>query len=154
MKKATVFVLTLALLATLMSGFSALAEQATKTLDFPESGFTYEAPESWKDTLGQIDAYSDRGEFLGYDTGVVLGYVIYRGRTDEEAAQYEAFAQAIAERDEDPTEEEKAIVNEYYSRNAQIFEIYGLRDGMTLDDLIANVMEGENLFKDTVELDC
>ena len=152
MKKATVFVLTLALLATLVSGFAAHAEVASKTLDFPESGFTYEAPGSWKDTIGQIDAYSDRGEFLGYDTGVVLGYVIYRGRTDEEAAQYEAFAQAIAERDEDPTEEEMAVANEYNSRNAQIFEVYGLRDGMTLDDMISSIMEGKNLFKDTIEL--
>ena len=140
----------LMLLVLLLAACPALAESAVEHMEFPESGFSYDMPAAYRDVVGQIDGPMDRGEILGYDSGIVVGYVNYRGRTDEEVAEYDAFmADALAESDE-ITQELKDRANEFCKRNFQLFEVYGMREGKSIDDLTQ--MLGANPFKTVTEL--
>ncbi|MBQ7487915.1 MAG: redoxin family protein, partial [Clostridia bacterium] len=121
-------------------------------LDFPESGCTYEVPDAWQTTIGQIvDSPMDRGEVLGYDTGILFGYMLYRARTNEESEAYLAFLNELNAKDEEATAEQLAIIDEYNKRNLEIFEVYGIRDGITLDEAITQTL-GVDPYSTKIEL--
>ena len=149
MKKTVLFILTFALILTVCAG--ALAEIIDQ-IDFPESGFTYDVPDSWGITIGQLlDGGTDRGETLGYDTGILLGTVIYTGRTDEELYSYLDFVNEI-ETKENLSEEDFAKIDEYYQRNLELFIVLGIRDDLTLEYACKTLTEVDNPFGQIVEL--
>ena len=59
--------------------------ESDSVMDFPLTGFTFDAPEEFNHLLGEIRS-KDIGE-MG-DTGVVLGFVAYQAKTTAEAEEY------------------------------------------------------------------
>ena len=59
--------------------------ESDSVMDFPLTGFTFDAPEEFNHLLGEIRS-KDIGE-MG-DTGVVLGYVAYQAKTTAEAEEF------------------------------------------------------------------
>ena len=137
----------LALLALAMTPLFAFAE----TLDFPLTGFTYEAPDGFFDTLGQMsaDGVADVGEPLGYNTGLLNGYLLYTARSDEEFAPLQALADGA---DEYTDEVREAISSFYAGRNFQVFEVYGLSSAWTMEKVIETGLNGDDPYAEKIPL--
>ena len=58
--------------------------ESDSVMDFPLTGFTFDAPEEFNHLMGEIRS-KDIGE-IG-DTGVVIGYVAYQAKTTAEAGE-------------------------------------------------------------------
>jgi hypothetical protein len=56
------------------------SENPDSEMDFPYAGFTFTAPEEFKEVTGEIRT-NDIGE-VGVDSGIVIGYVAYQAKTE------------------------------------------------------------------------
>ena len=102
-------------------------------LDFPNTGFTFNAPEEFKHLLGEI-RINDLGE-VGIVPDVVAGYVGYQAKTEAELEEY-VKTLGINSAD-DMTDENIARMQAFYanSPNLAFFRVMGVRGEQDIDEI-------------------
>ena len=107
--------------------------ESDMVLDLPLTGFTFNAPEEFKNVLGEIRT-NDAGE-VSVVPDVVAGYVGYQAKT---AAEFEEYVNSIGVSSvDDMTDENIAKLQEFYagSPNLVFFRVMGVRGDRDLDEI-------------------
>ena len=107
--------------------------ESDMVLDLPLTGFTFNAPEEFKNVLGEIRT-NDAGE-VSVVSDVVAGYVGYQAKT---AAEFEEYVNSIGVSSvDDMTDENIAKLQEFYagSPNLVFFRVMGVRGDRDLDEI-------------------
>ena len=102
-------------------------------MDFPLTGFSFTAPEKFKEVSGEIKE-ADYGEYEP-GSGIVIGYVGYQAKT---TAEYEEFLKTIGVYTmEDVTDEKRSEMAAFFegSPNLAFFRVMGVRGDQDLDEL-------------------
>ena len=113
--------------------------EADSEMDFPSTGFTFDAPEEFNDVLGEIRT-NDYGEVTS-ETGVTIGYVAYQARTE---AEYLAYLESIGVKDmEDVTDEIIDAIREFYadSPNLVFFRVMSVRGDQNTDEINSRMFD-------------
>lgn len=106
--------------------------ESDSVMDFPLTGFTFDAPEEFNHLMGEIRS-KDIGE-IG-DTGVVLGYVAYQAKTTAEAEEY--FNTLGVTTVEEITDEVREKMEKFYEDTPTIllFRVMGVKGDQDLEEL-------------------
>lgn len=102
-------------------------------MDFPYAGFTFAAPEEFKEVTGEIRT-NDFGE-VGVDSGIVIGYVAYQAKTE---ADFMEFLETAGINPEDEaTDEQISKIMSFYdgSPNLILFRVMGVRGDQDTDEI-------------------
>jgi thiol-disulfide isomerase/thioredoxin len=112
--------------------------ESDSVMDFPLTGFTFEAPEEFNHLMGEIRS-NDIGE-VG-DTGVVLGYVAYQAKTEAEAQEY--FDTLGVTTVEEITDEVREKMEKFYedSPTLLLFRVVGVKGDQDLEELKKQMFE-------------
>lgn len=94
-------------------------------MDFPLAGFTFAVPEEFKHAKGDIRDV-DFGE-IGAGSGIVIGYVGYQAKTEDEAREY--YKSIGVETMEDVTDEKLEQMQAFFadSPTLVLFRVMGVR---------------------------
>ena len=106
--------------------------ESDSVMDFPLTGFTFDAPEEFNHLMGEIRS-KDIGE-IG-DTGVVLGYVAYQAKTTAEAEEY--FNTLGVTTVEEITDEVYEKMQKFYEDTPTLllFRVMGVKGDQDLEEL-------------------
>ena len=106
--------------------------ESDSVMDFPLTGFTFDAPEEFNHLMGEIRS-KDIGE-IG-DTGVVIGYVAYQAKTTAEAEEY--FNTLGVTTVEDITDEVTEKMQKFYEDTPTLllFRVMGVKGDQDLEEL-------------------
>ena len=106
--------------------------ESDSVMDFPLTGFTFEAPEEFNHLMGEIRS-KDIGE-MG-DTGVVLGYVAYQAKTEAEAEEY--FNSLGVTTVDEITDEVREKMEKFYEDTPTLwlFRVMGVKGDQDLEEL-------------------
>ena len=106
--------------------------ESDSVMDFPLTGFTFDAPEEFNHLMGEIRS-KDIGE-IG-DTGVVLGYVAYQAKTTAEAEEY--FNTLGVTTVEEITDEVREKMEKFYEDTPTLllFRVMGVKGDQDLEEL-------------------
>ena len=106
--------------------------ESDSVMDFPLTGFTFDAPEEFNHLMGEIRS-KDIGE-IG-DTGVVIGYVAYQAKTTAEAEEY--FNTLGVTTVEEMTDEVYEKMEKFYEDTPTIllFRVMGVKGNQDLEEL-------------------
>lgn len=106
--------------------------ESDSVMDFPLTGFTFDAPEEFNHLMGEIRS-KDIGE-IG-DTGVVLGFVAYQAKTTAEAEEY--FNTLGVTTVEEMTDEVYEKMEKFYEDTPTIwlFRVMGVKGDQDLEEL-------------------
>ena len=112
--------------------------ESDSVMDFPLTGFTFEAPEEFNHLMGEIRS-NDMGE-IG-DTGVVIGYVAYQAKTTAEAEEY--FNTLGVTTLEELTDEVHEKMEKFYEDTPTIllFRVMGVKGDQDLEELKKQMFE-------------
>ena len=106
--------------------------ESDSVMDFPLTGFTFDAPEEFNHLMGEIRS-KDIGE-IG-DTGVVLGFVAYQAKTTAEAEEY--FNTLGVTTVEEITDEVREKMEKFYEDTPTLllFRVMGVKGDQDLEEL-------------------
>ena len=109
------------------------SENSDSEMDFPYAGFTFTAPEEFKEVTGEIRT-NDFGE-IGADSGIVIGYVAYQARTEAELMEFLKTAGINPEGE--VTDEQLSKVRSFYADTPELllFRVMGVRGDQDTDEL-------------------
>ena len=112
--------------------------QSDSVMDFPLTGFTFEAPEEFNHLMGEIRS-KDIGEIE--DNGVVLGYVAYQAKTEAEAQEY--FDTLGVTTVEEITDEVREKMEKFYEDTPTLllFRVVGVKGDQDLEELKKQMFE-------------
>ena len=102
-------------------------------MDFPLTGFTFNAPEKFKELSGEIRT-RDNGE-VEADSGVVIGYVAYQAKTAAEFLEY--FETLGIDQEGELSDDDMDKITSFYSDspNLILFRVMGVRGDQDTDEL-------------------
>ena len=106
--------------------------ESDSVMDFPLTGFTFDAPEEFNHLMGEIRS-KDIGE-IG-DTGVVLGFVAYQAKTTAEAEEY--FNSLGVTTVDEITDEVREKMEKFYEDTPTLwlFRVMGVKGDQDLEEL-------------------
>lgn len=109
------------------------SENPDSEMDFPLAGFTFTAPEEFKEVTGEIRT-NDFGE-VGVDSGIVIGYVAYQAKTEADFMEFLETADINPE--DELTDEQISKVSSFYddSPNLILFRVMGVRGDQDTDEI-------------------
>ena len=112
--------------------------ESDSVMDFPLTGFTFDAPEEFNHLMGEIRS-KDIGE-IG-DTGVVLGFVAYQAKTTAEAEEY--FNTLGVTTVEEITDEVREKMEKFYEDTPTLllFRVMGVKGDQDLEELKKQMFE-------------
>ena len=112
--------------------------ESDSVMDFPLTGFTFDAPEEFNHLLGEIRS-KDIGE-MG-DTGVVLGFVAYQAKTEAEAEEY--FNSLGVTTVDEITDEVREKMEKFYEDTPTLllFRVIGVKGDQDLEELKKQMFE-------------
>ena len=112
--------------------------ESDSVMDFPLTGFTFDAPEEFNHLMGEIRS-KDIGEIS--DTGVVIGYVAYQAKTTAEAEEY--FNTLGVTTVEEITDEVREKMEKFYEDTPTIllFRVVGVKGDQDLEELKKQMFE-------------
>lgn len=112
---------------------NAESAETDPVMDFPLAGFTFAVPEEFKHAKGDIRDV-DFGE-IGAGSGIVIGYVGYQAKTEDEAREY--YKSIGVETMEDVTDEKLEQMQAFFadSPTLVLFRVMGVRGDQDLDEI-------------------
>ena len=150
------FILIISCMLSACSAIDTKKEQdTTDIIDFKLTGYTFQVPESFKNTIGQVKdgdkyIYADRGESK-YGSGILESGMVYNCRTDAETEEFNNWIDNLSD-EELISEETLEIIEEFYDSNLSIFYVFGLAEGKKIDE-VSDIIYGKNIpFRDIVKI--
>ena len=124
-------------------------------LEYRNTGFTFEVPAGFSDTIGWVRQdpgdIGDMGEVPSFGSGILVGYLGYTARTADEVEEMNAKIEEYIETHDDVDPDFLAEVEAFY-RNMSIFYVLGLTDEWTIKDACEEAFGGQPPFRQTTEL--